>query len=207
MNSFRVLRIANISILRMRTPTGGSVAQASGASTPEMVGNSVSASSKDAGASANRVPRGMTISLFGSPDHRDHPHPLIVIRHRDQLLLMAAPFDVASHAEKRPTDLAEGLGVVPADRVLAAAAGTWAWLRLARWPSSSPDRRHGRSGASRTGIATRRLWHWLLEAGSGGGVRVWQIRQPTEGHSRGDRRRSVLMLPSMKGLPVSSALR
>src|SRR5215467_1967906 len=97
----------------------------------ERSGNSGSASRKDAWASANRVPRGVTISLFGRPDHRHHPHPLSLIRHRNQLLPVSAPFDVASHTEERPADLAERLVAVSEDRNLTAAPwpGTWAGLR------------------------------------------------------------------------------
>src|SRR5215467_4915161 len=72
-------------------------------------GNSGSASRKAAWASANRVPREVTISSFGRPDDRHHSHPLSLIRDGDELLPMPAPFDVASHAEERPADLAEGL--------------------------------------------------------------------------------------------------
>ena len=61
------------------------------------------------------------IPLFGHPDHRHEPHPLSLIRHRDQLLLMAALFHIASHAEEWPADLTEGLVAISADRNLTAA--------------------------------------------------------------------------------------
>ena len=35
-------------------------------------------------------------------DHRHEPHPLSLIRHRDQFLPVSAPFGVASHAEGQP---------------------------------------------------------------------------------------------------------
>jgi len=35
------------------------------------------------------------IPLFGHPDHGHEPHPLSLIRHRDQFLAMSAPLDVA----------------------------------------------------------------------------------------------------------------
>src|SRR5215467_4906871 len=53
-------------------------------------------------------------------DDQHEPHPLTIIRHLDQLLAMSAPFDIRSHAEKRPADLAKRLAAVPADRILAA---------------------------------------------------------------------------------------
>src|SRR5262244_3384726 len=40
----------------------------------------------------------------------------------------------------------------------------------------------------------RELWHWLRERPVSESGR---LRQPTEGHSRGDRRRSGLMLPTL----------
>ena len=45
-------------------------------------------------------------TLLRRTDHRHHPHPLPLIRYGDKLLPMAAPFDVANHAEERPADLA-----------------------------------------------------------------------------------------------------
>ena len=62
-------------------------------------------------------------------DDRHELHPLSLIRHREQLLPLSAPFDVASHAEERPTNLAERLVAVSTDRNLAAAAGMRASLR------------------------------------------------------------------------------
>jgi hypothetical protein len=109
-----------------------------------VLGNSGSASRKDAWASANRVPRGVTISLFGRPDDRNHPHPLALIRHRDQLLPMLASFDVASHPKEWPPDLAERIVAIPSDRNLTAAPrpGIWSGLR-ALAVLIEPDRRHG----------------------------------------------------------------
>src|SRR5215471_12513869 len=77
------------------------------------------------------------------PDHPHHPHPLSLIRHRDQLLPMSAPFDVASHAEERPADLAQGLVAIPADWHLTAAPrpGTRSGLR-ALTVLVEPDRGH-----------------------------------------------------------------
>src|SRR5215467_10756549 len=65
------------------------------------------------------------------PNHRHEPHPVSVSRHRDQLLPVSAPFDVASHAEERPADLAERLVAIPPDRNLTSAPrpGTWSGLR------------------------------------------------------------------------------
>src|SRR5215467_2310423 len=88
----------------------------------EYSGNSGTASRKDAWTSANRFSRGMTISLLGRPDHWAVPitgtnrTPLFLIRHRKQLLPMSAPFDIASHPEERPADLAQRLVAVSADR-------------------------------------------------------------------------------------------
>src|SRR5262249_16932840 len=73
---------------------------------------------------------GGLIPLFGHPNHWHYPHPLSLIRHRDQLLPMPAPFDVASQTEERPADLAEGLVAIPAGRGRAAAAWAGAWRRL-----------------------------------------------------------------------------
>src|SRR5215472_8446985 len=56
-------------------------------------------------------------------DHRHRPRPLSLVGHRDQLLAMSAPFDVASHVEERPADLQERLVAIPADRNLTSAAG------------------------------------------------------------------------------------
>src|SRR5262249_21293660 len=70
------------------------------------------------------------IPLFGHPDHGHEPHPLSLIRHRDQLLPMPAPFDVASHAAERPADRAAGRVAIPADRVRTSAAWWCGWLRL-----------------------------------------------------------------------------
>ena len=39
-------------------------------------------------------------------DDRHEPDPLLLILHGNQLLPMPAPFDIASHAEERPADLA-----------------------------------------------------------------------------------------------------
>src|SRR5215831_3386797 len=107
-------------------------------------GNSGSANRKDAWTSANRVPCGVTISLFGHPDHRHRRHLFPLIRHRDQLLPVTAPLDVASHTEERPADLAERLVAIPPDRNLAAAPrpGTWSGLR-ALAVLVEPDRGHG----------------------------------------------------------------
>src|SRR5215475_6435622 len=104
--------------------------------------SSGSASRKDDWASANRVPRGVTISLFGRPDDRNYPHPLSLIRHRDHFLPMSAPFDVASHAEERSADLAHGLIAIPEDwvRTPTARSGAWACLGSA---GVDPGRRHG----------------------------------------------------------------
>ena len=42
------------------------------------------------------------------------------------------------------------------------------------------------------------LWHRLLGGSKGAVSENGRLRQPTEGRSRGDRRPSVLMLPTLK---------
>src|SRR5215471_6947154 len=76
-------------------------------------------------------------------DDRHEPHPLTLIRHRNQLLPMPAPFDVASHPKEWPAYLAERLVAIPPDRHLTAAPrpGTWSGLR-ALAILVEPDRRH-----------------------------------------------------------------
>src|SRR5215468_357800 len=69
-------------------------------------------------------------------DDRREPHPPSFIRHRNQLLSMSAPFDIPSHAEERPADLAERLGAIPMDRILAAAPRPRTWSGLRALPYS-----------------------------------------------------------------------
>src|SRR5262249_7293544 len=66
---------------------------------------------------------------------RHDPHPVPLIRHRNQLLPVSAPFDVASHAEERTADLAEGLAI-PADRDSQPQPGRWHRRVSAGLPSS-----------------------------------------------------------------------
>src|SRR5262249_14202313 len=79
--------------------------------------------------------------------------PFPLIRHRDQLLPMPAPFDVASHAEERPADLAECLVAVPAKRIFATTARSRAWAsRDGLTIFVEPDGWHG------AGIITGPSW-------------------------------------------------
>src|SRR5215467_5679234 len=77
------------------------------------------------------------IPLFGHPDHRHEPHPLSLIRHRDQLLPVSAPFHVASHPEERPADLAERLVAIPPNWVRRPQTGRGQGRIWAGVPSSS----------------------------------------------------------------------
>src|SRR5215470_17238021 len=81
-------------------------------------GNSGSASRKDAWASANRVPCGVRISLLGRPDDRNHPHPLSLIRHGDELLPVPTPLHDRRYPIERPPDKPESLMAVTSDRNL-----------------------------------------------------------------------------------------
>src|SRR5262244_1012750 len=79
----------------------------------------------------SRLPERLGVGvLLRCPDPRHEPHPLSLIGHRDQLLPVPAPFDIPSHAEERPADLAERLVAIPADRNLTAAPRPRTWSRL-----------------------------------------------------------------------------
>src|SRR5215467_10615959 len=151
-----------------------------------------SASRKDGLASAKRVPCGVTISLFGRPNDRKHPHPLSLpapgpaLPHVRTIRRSEPPGRVASRFGGASRSDTGRLGTDVRSRDAGMAASATLAILVAR--SAAWARHHSsRSGASRTGIVTRRLWHWLLEAGSGGGVRVWQI---TSGGRRPLARRS-----------------
>jgi len=96
--------------------------------------------------------------LLRRANHRHEAHLFPLIRHRDQLLPRSSPFDVASHAEESPADLAERLVAIPSDRILASAARAWAGPCLGRVDhprrarSAEWSRDHSRSsGRWRTG--------------------------------------------------------
>jgi hypothetical protein len=75
--------------------------------------------------------------------------------------------------------------------VRGATKGTFAGCRNA--PRATPCRTERCSPRTRA-FSSAWLWHRAL--GSWGGVRVWQITSGADGHAGGDRRRSVLVLPT-----------
>src|SRR5215813_11757289 len=84
-------------------------------------------------------------NLLCRADHGHEPHPLPVIRHRDQFLLVSAPVHEAGHAEERPADLAQDFVTVPAKWMFSTTARSRVWACLdALTIFVEPDGWHGR---------------------------------------------------------------
>src|SRR5262249_27287132 len=119
-------------------------------------------------------------------DHRHHPHPLSLIRHRDQLLPMSAPFDVASHAEERPADLPERLVAISANRNLTSALrpGTRSRLRALavlvepdRWHGAGSEQECQRQLTLSAHSQCRSDWGLMPDRGGTQKVTVWAQKQ------------------------------